>query len=319
MRVTGAVSCHVWHERTISAMGSPGTVIAGDATEADLDWAEAELARLERCWSRFRHDSELSALNRARGWHDVGPELADAIDRALRLHVVTEGRFDPTVLGCLVDAGYDRSFPEVAVHRADPPPPARPAPGMAGIRRSGSQVWLPLDTALDLGGLGKGLAADLVAEGLVARGARSACVSLGGDIRVAGGSPVDGGWRVPVADPRQGAAPGAVLGTVAVHDGAIVTSTTAVRTWTRGNRRLHHLIDPATGAPADRGVRAVVATAREAWFAEGVAKAALVAGRAAGRELLDRAGVAGWLITDDGAVVASEWAPSLLTEMWRAS
>ena len=63
---------------------------------------------------------------------------------------------------------------------------------------------------------------------------------------------------------------------------------------------MHHIIDPATGEPADRGVVAVVAQADEAWWAEGVAKAALVAGVDAGLELLERLGVAAVVVDDDG-------------------
>ena len=63
---------------------------------------------------------------------------------------------------------------------------------------------------------------------------------------------------------------------------------------------MHHIIDPATGQPADGGVVAVVAQADEAWWAEGVAKAALVAGVPAGLELLERLGVAALVVDTQG-------------------
>ncbi len=67
-----------------------------------------------------------------------------------------------------------------------------------------------------------------------------------------------------------------------------------------GGATLHHLIDPSTGAPAANGVVAVVATADEAWWAEGVAKAALVAGADDGIALLERLGVAAVVVEADG-------------------
>jgi thiamine biosynthesis lipoprotein len=64
---------------------------------------------------------------------------------------------------------------------------------------------------------------------------------------------------------------------------------------------MHHLIDPATGAPARRGVAAVVAQADDAWWAEGIAKAALIAGVDDGLALLERLGIAAVLVGDDSS------------------
>jgi thiamine biosynthesis lipoprotein len=71
---------------------------------------------------------------------------------------------------------------------------------------------------------------------------------------------------------------------------------------------MHHLIDPATGAPARRGVVAVVAQAEAAWWAEGVAKAALVAGTQDGVALLEHLGVPAIVVGDDGTYsYTSRW------------
>ena len=164
-----------------------------------------------------------------------------------------------------------------------------------GVDRERCTITLPDDVALDLGGVGKGLAADIVANGLVERGAAGACVGLGGDVRVAGVSPVGGTWPIRVEDPFDESR---TLCTRDLCDAAIVTSTTRFRRWSRGGRSMHHLIDPFTGAPAARGVTAVVVQADEAWWAEGVAKAALVAGVERGLELLERLGLAA-VVADD--------------------
>ena len=258
-------------------MGSTARLLIGGADDRLVGWAFEELDRLERCWSRFRRDSELAVVNAAAGgWVPVSDTLLDALDRAGELWCATAGVFDPTVLQALLDAGYDRTFEHVRSSDA-PVPPARPAPGWPAvvIDRAGRAVRLPGGVGLDLGGLGKGYAADVVAEGLVARGAESALVSLGGDVRVAGVAPA-GGWRVPVEDPRPGAA--APFEHV-LERGAVVMSTTCIRRWTRGGVPLHHIIDPRTGAPAVSPLAGVAVAADEAWWAEGLAKAALGARR----------------------------------------
>lgn len=323
VRLTGTVECSSWVERRVLAMGSPAVIIAGDVEGAAIDWALDELVRLEQCWSRFRGDSQLSRLNRSAGtWFQLGDTLAAAVDRAMQLHQLTGGIFDPTIHQRLIDAGYDRPFRQLDHDQPGPPPIGRPSPGVSSIERVDDMIRLPPGVSIDLGGVGKGLAADMVAVGLMARGAKSVCISLGGDIRVTGGVPTQGGWNIPVADPGEA---DRVLGHVHVSNAAIVTSTTAFRRWTKGGRPVHHLIDPRTGLSADRKVMAVVAVAPEAWFAEGHAKAALIEGPVAGRRLLDAAGIGGWVITDDGVVQASEWAPPMVvpavsagTDLWRS-
>ena len=317
MRLTGTVECGVWDELTTMAMGSPAVIIAGDAPREALDWAQSTLQVLEHCWSRFLPDSELSALNRSAGqWFTMSHALANAVDRALRLPGMTGGLFDPTIHQRLEALGYDRPFRILERSQRGTVPPPSQAPGVGGIERDGASIRLPLGTSLDLGGVGKGLAADIIATGLVEMGATSACVSLGGDIRVTGGVPEDGGWSIPIGDPNDSSRQ---LGFVLTAHAAIVTSTTAFRSWTRNGRPMHHLIDPRNGMPAEVGVRAVVVTAPEAWLAEAFAKAALIAGPVAGRRLLDQAGLGGWLIGVDGSCTATEWAPQMTNASRRSN
>lgn len=283
-------------------MGSTAEVVVyGPGSEQLATWAMVEIERLEASWSRFRPGSELCALNRDAGRPTaVSPTLWLAIEAAARAWRDTAGRFDPTVLAALVGLGYDRTFADLD--------PARPAPprsspaagfGRVGLDHDRHEVWLPAGVGLDLGGIGKGLAADLVVDALVERGARSVAVSLGGDIRVAGEGPhEDGAWRVPVVRPTDEA----VLGTFPLVDEALVQSTVSIRSWTMGGRRLHHLIDPRTGRPAETGVASVVVTGPSAARSEAFAKAALIAGPLDGPALLDEAGLDGWFIAGDGTV-----------------
>lgn len=299
-----------WAQRELRAMGSTAVLIAGDGPLGLLDWAASELNRLERCWSRFLADSELSELNRSAGrWFPMSDTLALAVDRSFDLHWLTGGLFDPTVHDRLVELGYDRTFREIEPSLSRPVGPGAPAPGVSGIERDGTHIRLPAGVRLDLGGVGKGLGADLLATGLLDRGARSACVSLGGDIRVAGSTPEPDGWHIPIEDPL---VEGATWGTVPLANSAIVTSTTLIRRWRRGSRILHHLVDPRAGEPTMNGVTAAIVIAPEAWLAEGLAKAAVVAGPDQGRALLDTGELCGWLALADGTVVPSGSAPALL-------
>jgi thiamine biosynthesis lipoprotein len=194
---------------------------------------------------------------------------------------VTEGRFDPTLLGAVVRAGYDMSF--------DALPRERDAVTTVEHRVSGAHavvvdastrlVMLPAGVGFDAGGIGKGFAADIVSGEVMAAGAHGACVNIGGDVRVRGTAPNGDAWQVDVLDPNDGAI---ARTAVVLADGGVVTSSRSRRTWTVDGHERHHLLDPATDAPVDNDIVCVTVVASDGWRAEALAKAAFVAGTEAG-------------------------------------
>ncbi|NUS75342.1 MAG: FAD:protein FMN transferase [Streptomyces sp.] len=296
------------------AMGSDAHVmVVGGAPEL-LERAKERIAALERLWSRFRPDSDLSRINSGAGQAvSVAPETVEVVRRAVEAWELTGGLFDPTVLTALEAAGYDRTFTKVADSH-DPAASAGPVPGCPGIVADGDSVLVPEGTRLDLGGIGKGYAADLVAYELRTAGVAGALVNLGGDVRVSGVPPTEAGWIVSVADPWQG---GEDLVSLAVAEGAVATSSRLRRRWRRGGQEAHHLIDPRTAAPAAGDIAAVTVVAQQAHWAEILAKAALIAGPGPGTELLAAQGAAGLLALHDTTLLRcggleryETWTPS---------
>jgi thiamine biosynthesis lipoprotein ApbE len=107
---------------TFRAMGTEVTVVAPALDLPGEASVTQEIATLfeaqERRFSRFREDSELSALNRATGPVHPSDELFDALVRASVYSSLTRGAFDCTLGAALVDAGYDRSFERGRLDRA---------------------------------------------------------------------------------------------------------------------------------------------------------------------------------------------------------
>ena len=289
-------------ELTFPAMGTEVQLrMVGAADPGTLEHVGRLITSLEARWSRFRPDSELCSLNAARGKPvSLSADTFAVVEAAVEAWRLTGGRFDPTILCALVAAGYDRSFELVARgSSADTSGSAPAVPGCAGIvlQRDTGLVVLPPDVALDLGGIAKGHTADRAVTALLAAGAAGALANLGGDVRVAGVAPDGEAWTVGIDDPHR---PGRDLGVLTLADGAVATSSRTRRRWTRGERTFHHLIDPATNAPADRGVDAAVVVAGEAIWAEVLAKAALIAGPEQGPALVGRFGATGLLILESG-------------------
>ena len=207
----------------------------------------------------------------------------------------------PDGAAALEAAAYDRSFELVPGEQpARPAPP--PAPGCGGFVLDPRlrAVTVPPGVGFDPGGIGKGLAADLVVDALLDEGAAGACIDLGGDGRTAG-EPPPGGWRVGIGDPYD---PEQLLAVVALGDHDIATSSRLIRRWTAGGVGRHHLIDPRTGASIDSGLDTVTVVAADAWVAEVPTKAAFVAGPSGVPHLVRQLGAA-LLVESPGTVTCT--------------
>lgn len=290
---------------TFPALGSTASLALTEpgAARPALSALRDELQRIDLACSRFRDDSELVALNRRAGTGPVpvSPLLLDAIDAALRAARVTGGLVDPTVGTALELVGYDRDFAQIAPDGPELTYVARPVPGWEAVtvaRHAGS-VALRAGTRLDLGATAKALCADRAAARIAAETGVGVLVGLGGDIAVAGPVP-DGGWSIKVgvdhAAPLDG--PGPV---VSVRDGGLATSSTAVRTWTRGGEVVHHLIDPASSKPAASCWAAVTVAAGSCLDANVASCAAMLRGPGA-PTWLQLLGLPARLVAPDGRV-----------------
>jgi thiamine biosynthesis lipoprotein len=255
----------------------------------DSRHAEAEIAlrhgqelihQLEHRLSRFRPESELCRLNASAG---SGPQVVSAwlfevVEAALALSTFSEGLIDPTVLPCLVQAGFGPGARKGRVsHR------------LVSLDRTRQTIELEAGVGLDLGGVAKGWAADLLAIRLEAYG--SCLVDLGGDLRARGPR----SWTIGVEHPFL---PSQDLAEIELCEAGVATSSVLKRR--RGAN--HHLIDPRTGLPARTDLVAATVVAPSATIAEGAAKVALLLGEREGRSFLVRAGLWGLLVKSDFTV-----------------
>jgi thiamine biosynthesis lipoprotein len=291
--------------RTWRALGTSVHVLV---TDVDLlpDAAASVsdvLGAVDRAYSRFRSDSELSFVNAHPGEpHAVSDLFADALAEALRASELSCGAVDPTVGRAMRVVGYVDDFAGVAPSAGPIALRVEAVPGWRTLRfdRRSRTITLPRGVELDLGSTGKAFAADRAASA-----ARSAMrrggvlVSLGGDIATAGDVSPDG-WAVLVAE--DSAVPAEADGEViALHGGAIATSSTTVRRWTRGEVELHHIIDPSTGLPARGPWRTATVVAASCVDANTAATAAIVLGEKT-LPWIRATGLPARLVAADGAI-----------------
>jgi thiamine biosynthesis lipoprotein len=275
--------------------------VAGDAVREDAAAADAwarvrdEMDAVDAALSRFRVDSELTALNRQAGsgrMVAVSWRLRSMLAAIHRAGRITGGRFDASVLDTLERLG-ERGAPLDAIDEI----PADAAPGTPRA----SLVTVPA-RPVDSGGIGKGLALRWAAAAALAAlpPGSDFLLDAGGDLVGAGDVPPDRPWQIGIDDPvaPDGADPVAVL---ALGSGAVATSSVSVRNWVAPDgRRVHHLVDPMTREPARTGLIAVTVAAPDPAWSEVWSKALFLGGRdAIGPEARAR-GIAAWWTDDLG-------------------
>jgi FAD:protein FMN transferase len=273
-----------------TALGTSASLLVTDASRTDRARAllDAELAAIDRACSRFRPDAELWRVNHAHGRPvRVSALLAEAVAAALAAADATDGDVDPTCGRSLMRLGYDRDFAAARQDTSSLTRPAVRAPGWRAVDldRERREIRIPRRVVLDLGATAKALAADRAATRIAASVNCGTLVNLGGDIAVAG-EPPDQGWLVGIVDNRgfDGAAAEAAAGAcpprhdavVTIRSGGLATSSTKVRAWSRGAARLHHIIEPSTGMPADSCWRTVSVAAATCVAANTASTAAII-------------------------------------------
>jgi thiamine biosynthesis lipoprotein len=273
--------------------------------------ADAELAAVDLACSRFRPDSELSRLNASHGAVTHVSELfARLIAEALRAAELTDGDVDPTCGQALVAAGYDRDFGELKGGGPVSPRSASPVPGWRSVTldEAAGTAQLAHGAQLDLGSTAKAWSADRCADLIAAELGVGVLVSLGGDIAVAGPPPGDG-WQVMATDDHS-ASPGDAHGqTVTICSGGLATSSTAVRAWEAGGKRMHHIIDPRTGEPVASMWRTVSVAAATCADANIASTAAIIRSDAAPAWLTEL-NLPARLVAHDGTVTTTAGWPA---------
>lgn len=257
------------------------------------DLLHTQTAHTEALASRFRPDSEVSAVNRNAGrWTQTSWDFVEILTASLQAAAASDGLVDPLLGAHIVTAGYDRwagqdsgIVGEPTEHRWSS---IEIAPG-----RHAARVRIPAGSALDLGAVTKGWLADRLARIVHTSSGADCIANIGGDLRII--SPAQP-WPVAAVSDF-----GDEIGLEA-HDVGLATSGLGHRTWQDG----HHVIDPRTGRPARTPWASVSVLAGTAADANTGSTAALILGEQ-GPEWLSQRGLDGWFVAADREALVGQW------------
>ena len=284
---------------TVTAYGQQ----AAEATEA----AEAEVLRLDNMLSTGTEDSEISKLNRE-GKAVLSQEAGSLVERGLALYDETERQFDIAICPVMAAWGFtDKNYRVPSVEElAELLPLTDPADvevrvavkegvseeaGDSGIEVSFGKKGM----AIDLGGMAKGYASARIMDIFREHGVTSGLANLGGNVQMLGTKPDGSNWRVAVRDPHtdedneeasaedEGAGADAsqvqYLGVLEAADTAVITSGGYERYFTQDGVVYHHIIDPATGHPADSGLQSVTIVCKDGTQADALSTSLFIMGK----------------------------------------
>ena len=232
----------------------------GENSSDALQAVEQEIYRLEKIFSRTNDASEVSSLNRQPGKQvKVGQEVCGLIEAAAEYTAATDGAFDVSVAPVVSAWGFTE-----AEHRV--PEQAElenllEHVGMEHVHVGRTTVQLDEGTQIDLGGIAKGYASDVAAEIYREYEVSRGTVALGGNVFVRGTREDGAPWRVGIQDPANLNDTTALVGMLHLSDAFAVTSGSYQRYFEKNGKVYHHIIDPATGYPADSGLTSVTVIA----------------------------------------------------------
>lgn len=261
------------HAKTVFAMDTVMDLKIYSANgEAVLQEAENEIKRIENLLDRGNENSEIYQINKDKSYR-ISEETIAVINNALSVSEETGGAFDITIAPIIDLWGFYGNH--CRVPSDSELQTALENVGYEKVRLNGSNILIPENALIDLGGIGKGYTSDRIAALFKKNNIHSAIVSLGGNVQTIGKKPDGSLWTIGVADPHDASKH---IGILKISDKAVVTSGGYQRYFEQDGVRYHHIINPDTGKSAESGLASVTIISDSGTRADGLSTALFVMG-----------------------------------------
>ena len=262
--------------RDIFAMDTYMTLTAyGKNAKKGLDEAVDEINKIEQLVSTGIDSSEISQINE-NGKGSVSETTGYLIKRSKEIYDSTNGVFDITIYPIMQAWGFPTEK-----YRVPGKKELKKLRGLMGadhVLYDEEKQEVTLDKKgmkIDLGGIAKGYTSSKVMDIFKENGISSAVISLGGNVQALNGKPDGSDWRVAVENPAD---TGSYLGVLSIKNKAVITSGGYERYFKQDGKTYHHIIDPATGYPANNGLTSVTIVSDDGTLADGLSTSLFIMG-----------------------------------------
>lgn len=262
--------------RDIFAMDTYMTLTAyGKNAKKALDEAVDEINNIEQLVSTGIDSSEVSQINK-NGKGSVSETTGYLIKRSKEIYDSTNGVFNITIYPIMQAWGFPTEN-----YRVPGKKELKKLRGLMGADyvlydEKKQEVTLNKEgMKIDLGGIAKGYTSSKVMDIFKENGISSAVISLGGNVQTLNGKPDGSDWRVAVENPAD---TGSYIGVLSIKDKAVITSGGYERYFKQDGKTYHHIIDPATGYPADSGLISVTIVSDDGTLADGLSTSLFIMG-----------------------------------------
>jgi len=260
-----------------------GTVIINHVTcenpQQVLREAEDEIIRLNRLLSRFVQTSDISRINDQAGLSpvQVSEESFQLLSESLKYSKLSQGLWDMTI--CPLVMLWEEAKKQKNVPSRQAIEKVKQLVDYKGVifDEESKEVFLSkAKQAIDLGGIGKGYAADKIIRIFKAHQVGSAFTNFGGNVSTIGTKPDGTHWNIGIQHPRN---PKELIGLVPVIDKSVVTSGDYQRFYrATDGKKYHHIIDPKTGYPSDSGLISTTIITQSSTTADALSTMTFLAG-----------------------------------------
>lgn len=292
--------------RDIFAMDTYMTLTAyGENAKKGLDAAVDEINRIEQLVSTGIDTSEISQINK-NGKGSVSEDTGYLIRRSKEIYESTNGVFDITIYPVMQAWGFPTE--KYRVPGKEELEKLRNIMGTDQVLYDEKNKEVKLGKEgmeIDLGGIAKGYTSSKVIDIFKENGISNAVISLGGNVQALSGKPDGSDWRVAVENPAD---TGSYIGVLSIKDKAVITSGGYERYFEQDGKTYHHIIDPATGYPANNGLTSVTIVSDDGTLADGLSTSLFIMGPKKAQEY--------WkkhkdefdmiLVKEDGSILVSE-------------
>ena len=264
-------------QRSIFAMDTYMTITAyGEKKEEAVDAAVGEIQRLEKLFSAQNEDSEVAIVNES-GSEILSEETGTLIEKSLSLYDMTGGLFDIAIYPLMLEWGFVNEKYKVPEKVQIDKLLKNIDASQIEYDKENRLITLPDEMEIDLGGIAKGYTSARIMEIFKEYGVTSGLVSLGGNVQLLGSRQDGSEWRVGIQNPDTESQD--FLGVLQVSDKAVITSGGYERYFEKDGVTYHHILDPRTGYPADRGLTSVTIVSDDGTLADGLSTSLFIMGK----------------------------------------